>query len=101
MNGPNIVGLTGALIAGYAYLPQIRHLVVERCSAGISRRAFALWFVSSVLITINAVYIRSVVFIVLGGIQIFSTAIIYFYSTKYRDRVCGSHVAAVSLKSSL
>jgi uncharacterized protein with PQ loop repeat len=92
MNGPNMLGLTGALIAGYAYLPQIRHLIAERCSAGISRSAFALWFISSVLVTINAAYIGSVVFMVLGAIQIASTAIIFSFSTKYRGRVCGFHV---------
>jgi uncharacterized protein with PQ loop repeat len=42
MDGPSLIGLTGALIAGYAYLPQIRHLTKEHCSAGISRNAFAL-----------------------------------------------------------
>jgi uncharacterized protein with PQ loop repeat len=93
MNGPNLVGLTGALISGYAYLPQIRHLVTERCSAGISRGAFALWFIASVLLTINAIYIHSVVFIVLGVIQICSTAIIYFYSKKYQGQVCAFHAS--------
>jgi hypothetical protein len=32
-----LIGLSGASLAGYAYLPQIRHLVCERCSAGIRR----------------------------------------------------------------
>ena len=91
MNGPNLIGLSGALIAGYAYLPQIRHLIKEQCSAGISRSAFTLWLLSSVLVTINAIYIKSVVFIVLGAIQICSTAIVCLYSTKYKDQVCPFH----------
>lgn len=86
-----MVGLTGALIAGYAYLPQIRHLIGEGCSAGISRAAFALWFISSVLVTINAVFIRSVVFSVLGTIQICATGIIYVFSTRYQGQVCAYH----------
>jgi uncharacterized protein with PQ loop repeat len=93
MNGPNMLGLAGALIAGYAYFPQIRHLISERCAAGISRRAFALWFVASLLITINAIYIHSVVFIFLGCIQIVSTAIIYIFSSKYSGQVCEFHAA--------
>lgn len=96
MNGPNLLGLTGALIAGYAYIPQITHLIKERCSAGISRGAFALWLASSVLVTINAIYIRSIVFIVLGAIQILATAIICYYSTRYRGDYCPSHVPAAS-----
>ena len=88
---PDVIGLTGAAIAGYAYLPQIIHLIKERCSAGISRTAFALWFLSSVLVTINALFIQSVVFISLGVIQISATATIYFYSTRYKGLVCPFH----------
>lgn len=95
MNMPNYLGLLGAIIAGYAYLPQVRHLITMKCSAGISQRAFGLWMVSSVLVTINAIYIRSVVFIVLGVIQIFSTTIIFLYSTKYKNLVCEFHAHKV------
>jgi hypothetical protein len=91
MNGPNLLGLTGAIIAGSAYVPQIKHLIQERCSAGISRSAFALWFLSSVLVTVNAVYIKAVVFIILGTVQILSTAIIFAYSTRYKGQVCPFH----------
>jgi uncharacterized protein with PQ loop repeat len=95
MDGPNLIGLTGALIAGYAYLPQITHLIKERCSAGISQRAFALWFIASVLVTINALYIHSMVFIVLGIIQICSTAVISVFSRKYQGQVCPYHAAVI------
>ena len=93
MDGPNLIGLTGALIAGYAYLPQIRHLTKEHCSAGISRSAFALWFLASVLVTINAVFIHSLVFIALGVIQISSTGVIYIFSTRYQGQVCPYHAS--------
>ena len=92
MNGPNLIGLTGAIIGGYAYVPQITHLVKEHCSAGISRGAFALWLVSSLLVTVNAIFIHSVVFTVLGAIQIGATGTIYYFSTRYRGQVCPSHV---------
>ena len=94
MDGPNVIGLTGALIAGYAYLPQIRHLTKEHCSAGISRNAFALWFIASVLVTVNAVFIHSLVFIALGVIQISSTGVIYVFSTRYRGQLCPHHAVA-------
>jgi uncharacterized protein with PQ loop repeat len=97
MNGPNLIGLSGALIAGYAYLPQIRHLIKEQCSAGISRGAFALWLISSVLVTINAIYIQSIVFVVLGAIQICSTGIICLYSTRYKDQLCPFHAHLKSI----
>jgi uncharacterized protein with PQ loop repeat len=91
MDIPNVIGLMGAVIAGYAYLPQIKHLVQEHCSAGISRRAFALWFLSSVLITVNAVFIHSLVFTALGMVQISATGVIYVFSTCYQGHVCAYH----------
>lgn len=91
----NMVGLGGALLAGYAYLPQITHLFKERCTAGISRRAFSLWLVSSVMLAINAIYIRAAVFIVLGVIQVFATATIIYLSTKYKGGVCEFHARGV------
>jgi len=81
------------LIAGYAYLPQIRHLTKEHCSAGISLSAFALWFLASILVMINALFIHAVVFVVLGVIQISSTGVIFVFSTRYRGQLCPFHAS--------
>jgi uncharacterized protein with PQ loop repeat len=86
-----LIGLTGASLAGYAYLPQISHLISQKCSAGISRRAFALWFVASILMTIHAVLLPALVFIVLGIVQIGAISTILFYSARYRGMVCPFH----------
>lgn len=96
MDFPNMIGLTGAVIAGYAYLPQISHLIGAHCSAGISREAFALWFISSILVTINAIFIGSLVFIVLGAVQISATGIIYLFSTRYKEQACPLHATSTS-----
>ena len=37
-----IAGYAGAGLAGAEYVPQISHLIRDRCSAGISRLAFAI-----------------------------------------------------------
>ncbi len=86
-----LIGLTGASLAGCAYLPQIRHLVHERCSAGISRSAFAIWLVASILMTIHAVLLPATVFIALGAIQIGAITVILFYSARYRGSACPAH----------
>ncbi|MGH9224231.1 MAG: PQ-loop domain-containing transporter [Acidimicrobiales bacterium] len=86
-----IIGLGGALLAGYAYLPQVTHLVRERCAAGLSERAFALWLMASLLMTVHAVTIGAVVFIVLGIQQVAATALIAFYCRLYRGQPCPSH----------
>ena len=86
-----LIGLSGASLAGYAYLPQIRHLIREKCSAGISRGAFSLWLLASVLMTVHAVLLPALVFVVLGAIQIGAISVILVYSARYRGLVCPSH----------
>jgi hypothetical protein len=41
LTATEFAGFAGAGLAGAAYVPQISHLVRARCSAGISRLAFA------------------------------------------------------------
>ena len=89
-----MLGLSGAAISGYAYLPQIMHLIRERCSAGLSERAFTLWLIASALVTFHAVMIGALVFVLLGGLQIVSTAVIAYYGRRYRDLACRSHEVA-------
>jgi len=86
-----IAGFAGAGLTGAAYVPQISHLTRARCSAGISRLAFAAWLLSSVLITARAIAIGASVFVVLGGIQIVATALIMLYAVRYQDTPCASH----------
>ena len=92
LTATRIGGFVGAGLAGAAYVPQISHLIRARCSAGISRLAFAVWLLASVLTTACAIAIHASVFIALGGIQIMATALIMFYATRYRDTSCPSHL---------
>ncbi len=79
-----------------AYVPQVVHLGREHCSAGVSRRAWAMWLVSSVLIGTLALYRRDPVFILLQISTLTSAAIILYLARKYRGMVCAFHVHAVS-----
>jgi len=85
-----IAGFAGAGLAGAAYVPQISRLVRARCSAGVSRLAFEVWLLASLLTTARAIAIHAEVFIVLGGIQIVATALIMLYATRYKDTSCPS-----------
>jgi len=91
LTATQIGGFVGAGLAGAAYLPQISHLIRARCSAGISRLAFAVWLLSSLLITTRAVAIGAGVFIVLGAIQIVATALIVVCAARYKDTPCPVH----------
>ena len=87
-----IAGFVGAGLAGAAYVPQISHLIRARCSAGISRLAFEVWLLASLLITARAIAIHAGVFIALGGIQIAATALIVLYATRYKKTPCPVHL---------
>ncbi len=87
-------GFVGAGLAGAAYVPQIWHLIHERCSAGLSRLAFAVWLAAALLVTTHAIAIGATVFIVLGGIQLAATTIIVIYTTKFRNSYCPVHLPA-------
>jgi len=90
LTATQIGGFVGAGLAGVAYVPQVSHLIRARCSAGISRLAFRVWLLASVLTTARAIAIDDGVFIVLGGIQIVATALIMLYATRYKDTPCPS-----------
>ena len=91
LTATQIAGFAGAGLAGAAYIPQISHLIRARCPAGISRLAFEIWLLASLLTTARAIAIHAGVFIVLGGIQIVATALIMFYATRYKNTPCPIH----------
>ena len=89
------LGIIGIAISMAAYLPQITHLGRKRCSAGISRRAWAMWLVSSVLVGALAVDRGDPVFILLQVSTMTSAAIILFLAYRYRGMVCEFHALRV------
>jgi PQ loop repeat len=93
LTATEIAGFVGAGLAGAAYVPQISHLVRARCSAGISRLAFAVWLLASLLVTVRAIAIHAGVFIALGGIQVMATTFIVLYATRYKDTSCPIHLS--------
>jgi uncharacterized protein with PQ loop repeat len=94
LTATEVAGFVGAGLAGAAYIPQISHLIRAHCSAGISRLAFGVWLVASLLVTAQAFAIHAGVFMMLGGIQIVSTMLILFYATRYENQFCPIHLPA-------
>ena len=92
LTATEIAGFVGAGLSGAAYVPQISHLIRARCSAGISRMAFEVWLLASVLTMTRAIAIHAGVFIALGAIQTVATALIMFYAARYKDKPCPSHL---------
>jgi lipid-A-disaccharide synthase-like uncharacterized protein len=86
-----LIGIAGIALSVLAYLPQVVHLAREHCSAGVSRRAWAMWLVSSALIGVLAFHRRDPVFILLQISTLMSAAIILSLAHRYRGMVCQSH----------
>jgi lipid-A-disaccharide synthase-like uncharacterized protein len=86
-----IFGIAGIAISMLAYVPQVVHLGREHCSAGVSRRAWAMWVASSVLIGTLALYRQDPVFILLQVSTLTSAAIILSLAHRYRGMVCAFH----------
>lgn len=87
-----ILGIAGITISVLAYLPQVIHLVREHCSAGVSRRAWAMWILSSLLIGALALHRRDPVFVLLQVCSLTSATLIVFFASRYRGMVCPTHI---------
>lgn len=89
------IGVAGIAISMVAYFPQVVHLAREHCSAGVSRRAWAMWLVSSLLIGALAFHRRDPVFILLQVSSMTSAAIILALAQRYRGLLCQTHAFPV------
>jgi lipid-A-disaccharide synthase-like uncharacterized protein len=85
------LGVAGIAIAMLAYVPQVIHLGKERCSAGVSQRAWAMWLVSSLLVGSLAIHRGDFVFILLQISSMTSAAVILLLAYRYRGMVCDYH----------
>jgi hypothetical protein len=85
------LGLVGIATSVAAYLPQLLHIAREHCSAGVSGRAWAMWFVSALLVGLVAVSRRDPIFMTFQLCSLVSAGAILFLIRKYRGMACGSH----------
>jgi uncharacterized protein with PQ loop repeat len=80
---------TGLVIGGY--VPQIVHLIRERCTAGLSILAFSAWCLAALLFLIHAAMIGDAVFISLQAVNLLAGGVIVWFSKKYEGEVCPFH----------
>ncbi len=93
------LGFLGASLAAVAYLPQIWHLARERCAAGVSAVAFAVWLLASALMLAHAIAIGAVVFVTLSAFQIAATGVILAFALRLRGARCAFHSTADQLRA--
>jgi uncharacterized protein with PQ loop repeat len=80
---------TGLVIAGY--VPQIGHLIKERCTAGISVAAFLVWCVASTLFLVHAALIDDPVFVAAQTVNLAAGAMIVVFCKRYQGHRCPFH----------
>ena len=76
---------TGLVIVGY--IPQILHLIKERCTAGISISAFSLWCTASLLSLIHAAMIGDAVFVGAQTVNLIAGGLIVGFAKRYEGQV--------------
>lgn len=94
------LGIVGIAISVAAYVPQVVHLGREHCSAGVSSRAWGMWFASAVFIGLLAMHRRDLVFILLQVSTLTSAAVILFLARRYRGMLCATHVHPIQAQRS-
>ncbi len=91
-----LIGYVGTFLSIYAYFPQIRHLLKERCSAGISIKMYVIWIISSICILLYAISIMAMVIFVLQIANLMAISIILIFAKKYKGDFCPYHTALQS-----
>ena len=91
MTASQLLGFVGTGLVIGGYVPQIVHLVKERCTAGISIPAFSLWCAASVFFLIHAVVIHDTVFVGVQTVNLIAGGLIVGFCKRYEGQVCPFH----------
>ncbi len=85
------LGFAAITLSALAYLPQVTHLIKERCSAGLSARAYLMWVASALLLLTYSIARKDLVFISLQSYQAAAGALILYFCIRYRGQRCEEH----------
>ena len=96
MTASQVLGFVGTGLVIGGYIPQIVHLVKERCTAGISIPAFSLWCAASLFFLIHAAVIDDAVFVAVQSVNLVAGGLIVGFCKRYEGEVCPFHRDACS-----
>jgi lipid-A-disaccharide synthase-like uncharacterized protein len=86
-----MLGWVGTALVIVAYVPQLRHLYVERCAWGISISTWLIWLVAGALLLSYCVFRNDTLFTFVQVINI--TAIVATIMLVRRgNRICPNHL---------
>src|SRR5688500_8160993 len=69
-----MLGWAGTALVIVAYVPQIRHLYVEKCAWGISISTWMIWLVAGALLLSYCIFRNDTLFTIVQGINITAIA---------------------------
>ncbi|MGH8931576.1 MAG: PQ-loop domain-containing transporter [Egibacteraceae bacterium] len=90
-----VLGIVGIGISVAAYVPQVIHLWIAHCSAGVSSPAWTMWLASGLLVGALALHRQDPVFIALQVSSLTSATVILFLARRYRGQACATHARLV------
>lgn len=85
------IGFVAVALSVVGYLPQIVHLIKERCSAGLSVGAYCTWGIASVMLLLYAISRQDLVFMILQTYNLGATGLIFFFCLRYKGNFCETH----------
>lgn len=91
-----LIGYVGTFLSVWAYVPQIRHLLEEHCSAGLSTKTYIIWIISSLCILLYSISIMAIVIIVMQIANLIAISTILIFAKKYQGDSCPYHKALTS-----
>lgn len=77
-----IIGWAGTALVVIAYVPQIYHLLVEKCAWGISILTWVIWLIGSLLLLAYCILRRDFLFIAVQSINITAIVTTIFLARK-------------------
>ena len=89
-----IIGWAGTALVVIAYLPQIYHLLVQKCAWGISILTWVIWLIGSLLLLMYCILRRDILFSVVQSINI-SAIVTTIFLARRSNTICPHHLSVV------
>lgn len=90
-----LLGWLGTMLVIVAYVPQIKHLYVEKCAWGISIATWVIWCVAALLLLAYAAVRRDALFVVVQTVNAIAIVVTIILA-KNSANTCPFHTAVVT-----
>jgi lipid-A-disaccharide synthase-like uncharacterized protein len=87
-----MIGWVGTALVVIAYLPQIYHLLVQKCAWGISILTWVIWLIGSLMLLVYCILRVDLLFIVVQSINITAIGTTIFLARR-SNRICPHHLS--------